>query len=121
MAYIDGIVLPVPGGNKDEYLAFAGKMDPIFLEYGATRVVEGWGDDVARGKTTDFFMATKAEEGENVVLSWIMWPDKATRDAGWAKIMQDPRMGPGAGHTPPYDGKRMFWGGFEVALDLGKD
>jgi uncharacterized protein YbaA (DUF1428 family) len=118
MAYIDGIVIPVPTDKKEAFIAHAGKMDPIFLEYGALRVVEGWGDDIARGKTTDFFMATKAEEGENVVFSWVIWPDKATRDAGWGKIMQDERM---SGDSPPFDGKRMFWGGFEAVLDLGKD
>jgi len=66
-------------------------------------------------------MATKAEEGENVVFSWIVWPDKAARDSGWEKVMQDPRMQPGANGDAPFDGKRMFWGGFEVALDLGND
>jgi uncharacterized protein YbaA (DUF1428 family) len=121
MAYIDGIVLPVPEGKKQAYIDFAGRMDPVFLEYGALRVVEGWGNDVMRGKTTDFFMATKAEEGENVVFSWIVWPDKAARDSGWEKVMQDPRMQPDANKDAPFDGKRMFWGGFEVALDIGKD
>jgi uncharacterized protein YbaA (DUF1428 family) len=121
MAYIDGIVLPVPTAKKDEYLAFANKMDAVFLEYGALRVVEGWGDDVAKGKNTDFFMAVKAEEGENVVFSWIVWPDKDARNAGWEKVMQDERMKPGASGPAPFDGQRMFWGGFEIALDIGKD
>lgn len=115
MAYVDGFVAPVPDGNKDAYLKMASKAAPVFIEYGATQVTETWGNDVPRGKTTDFFMATKAEDGENVVFSWVIWPDKATRDAGWAKIMEDERMKPDG--DMPFDGKRMFWGGFETILD----
>ena len=115
MSYVDGFVVAVPEGNKDAYIAMAGKAAPIFVEYGALHVMEGWGNDVPRGKTTDFFMAVKAEEGENVVFSWVIWPDKATRDAAWEKIMKDERMQPPA--DMPFDGKRMFWGGFESIVE----
>lgn len=117
MAYIDGFVVPVPEGNKQAYRAMAEKAAPIFREYGATRVVEGWGSDLPRGTNTDFFMATKAEDGENVVFSWIVWPSKETRDAAWEKIMADERMKPDG--DMPFDGKRMFWGGFETLVDEG--
>ena len=86
--------MPVPADNKEAYRAMAPKAAPIFQEYGATRVVEAWGDDVPDGKVTDYKRAVKAEDGENVVFSWIEWPYKAARDAGWAKIMQDERMKP---------------------------
>ncbi|MEI9851299.1 MAG: DUF1428 domain-containing protein [Sphingomonas sp.] len=118
MAYVDGFVVPVPEGKKQAYIEMAAKSAPIFRDHGATRVVEAWGSDLPRGKNTDFFMAVKAEEGENVVFSWIIWPDKATRDAGWEKVMTDPRMEPPA--EMPFDGKRMFWGGFEPIIDEGE-
>ena len=54
--------------------------------------------------------------GENVVFSFVIWPDKATRDAGWEKIMADPEMQPGAMEMP-FDGKRMFWGGFNPIVN----
>ncbi|MDG2535540.1 DUF1428 domain-containing protein [Sphingomonas sp. HITSZ_GF] len=117
MAYIDGFVAPAP--DREAYIKMAAKAAPIFLEHGAIRVVEGWGHDVPRGKTTDFYMAVKAEEGENVVFSWIEWPDKATRDAGWEKVMADERMKPEG--DMPFDGKRMFWGGFESIVDTAGD
>jgi uncharacterized protein YbaA (DUF1428 family) len=117
MSYVDGFIVPVPQGNKDAYRAMAAKAAPIFAEYGATHVMEAWGDDLPRGKATDFFMAVKAEEGENVVFSWITWPDKATRDAGWGKIMQDERMKPQG--DMPFSGPRMFWGGFEPLVEQG--
>ena len=119
MSYIDGFVVPVLEGNKEAYRAMAAKAAPIFREYGATRVVEGWGSDLPRGKTTDFFMATKAEEGENVVFSWIIWPSKEVRDSGWEKVMADERMKPDM-ENMPFDGKRMFWGGFEPIVDEGE-
>jgi uncharacterized protein YbaA (DUF1428 family) len=115
MGYTDGFIVPVPEGGKEAYRAMAQKAAPIFQEYGATRVIEAWGDDVPDGKVTDYKMAVKAEDGENVVFSWIEWPDKATRDAGWAKVMADERMKPPA--EMPFDGKRMFWGGFAPIVD----
>lgn len=113
--YADGYVLPVPNANKDAFLAMAEKAAPVFLEYGATRVVEAWGDDIRDGTVTDFKKAVKAEEGENVVFSYVEWPDKKTRDDGWVKIMADERMQPDG--EMPLDRQRMFWGGFEVMLD----
>ena len=117
MIYIDGFVVPVKAGTTTEaYVAFAEKFAPIFRDYGATRVVEGWGDDVPHGKLTDFRRSVQATEGETVVLSWIEWPDKATRDAGMKKIMEDPRMHPGM--EMPFDGKRMIFGGFQAVVDF---
>ncbi|HEX9954577.1 MAG TPA: DUF1428 domain-containing protein [Allosphingosinicella sp.] len=114
--FVDGLVLPVPHGNREAYLALAQKAAGDFTRYGANRLVEAWGDDIKDGKVTDFRRAVLAEEGENVVFSFIEWPDKATRDAGWGKMMADPanQLDPA---NQPFDGKRMFWGGFEIILD----
>ena len=117
-AYTDGLVVPVPTANRDAYRQLASKSAAIFKEYGATRVIEAWGDDIPDGKTTDFRRAVKAEEGENVVFSFIEWPDKAARDTAWSKIMEDERMKPQG--DMPFDGKRMFWGGFQPILDTAK-
>jgi uncharacterized protein YbaA (DUF1428 family) len=115
-AFVDGFVLPVPHANRGAYLALAQRAAANFEECGALRLVEAWGDDVPDGKVTDFRRAVKASEGENVVFSFLEWPDKATRDAGWAKMMEDPEMQHDHDKTL-FDGKRMFWGGFEVILD----
>jgi len=115
MAYVDGFLAAVRAGNKDEYLDHARKAADIFVEYGAARVVETWGDDVPDGKLTDFRRAVQAEEGEVVVFSWIEWSSKEARDAGWKKVMEDPRMRQGA--APPFDGKRLVYGGFAPLLD----
>ena len=116
--YIDGWVVPVPSDKKDAYQAIAQKMAGTFKGLGALRVVEAWGDDVPDGKVTDYKRAVKAEEGENIVYSYVEWPDKATRDAGWAKMMEDPAM---QNQDMPFDGKRMFWGGFEPMIDTARE
>jgi uncharacterized protein YbaA (DUF1428 family) len=114
--YADGYVVPVPKNNKKAYREMAAKAADVFKEYGATRIVEAWGDDVPAGEVTDFRRAVKANEGETVVFSFVEWPDKATRDAAWPKIMEDSRMQPDRDKMP-FDGKRMFWGGFRPILD----
>jgi uncharacterized protein YbaA (DUF1428 family) len=114
--YIDGFVLPVPEGKRQAYHDLAARMAGKFKEYGAVRVVEAWGDDVRDGEVTDYKKAVKAEPGENIVFSWIEWPDKATRDAAWGKLMADHDEQPSKDEMP-FDGMRMFWGGFQPVVD----
>jgi len=116
MAYIDGFVIPVPAGNREAYLKVAAAAAPVFMEHGALQVVECWGDDIADGKITDFRTAVKAEPGENVVFSWIVWPSKEARDAGNAKVMADPRMDMPV-EDMPFSGQRLIFGGFVPLLD----
>ena len=116
MAYIDGFVIPVAPGKKEEYRKMAALAAPMFMEFGAIEIVECFEDDVPEGKVTDFRRAVKAEEGENVVFSWIEWPSKQARDEAWPKLMADERMQPDHANMP-FDGKRMFWGGFSTLVD----
>jgi uncharacterized protein YbaA (DUF1428 family) len=117
MSYIDGFVIPVPTGKKQAYKEMAAKAAPIFTEYGATHIVECWGDDVPDGKVTDFKRAVNAEAGESVVFSWIVWPSKAVRDAANQKMQDDPRMK--MTEDMPFDARRMIFGGFEILLETG--
>ena len=113
--YVDGYLLPVPEGKKEAYRALAQKVAGKFTDYGAVRVVEAWGDDVPEGKVTDYQRAVKVQDGEGIIYSYVEWPDKETRDKGWATLMSDPDMQ--ADHEMPFDGKRMFWGGFAPLID----
>lgn len=121
MTYVDGFVLAVPTANRQKFIEHAQKGDSVFIEMGAVRVLECWGDDVPDGKLTDFRRAVQATESETVVFSWIEWPDKATRDAAMARMDEvmktDPRMSPE--HNPmPFDGARMIFGGFSPVVTL---
>ena len=116
--YIDGYVLPVPAANKDAYARLAQDMTALFKEFGALRVVEAWGEGTPDGEVTDYNRATLKQPDERVVYAWIEWPDKATRDACWARSMTDERMKPQT--EPPFDGKRMMWGGFAPILDTAR-
>ena len=118
MSYIDGFVIAVPTANRQAFIDHATAADGLFMEHGALRVIEAWGDDVPDGVTTDFRKAVKAEEGEVVVFAWIEWPDKATRDAGLKAAMADERMK--AIPAMPFDGKRMIFGGFSTVVALEK-
>lgn len=87
---------------------------PYFKKLGATRVVEGWGDDVPNGKLTDFYRATQAKDDETIVFSWIEYPDKETRDAANETMTNDPAA---AEMEMPFDASRMFFGGFVPVVD----
>lgn len=115
--YADGFVTPVSPDKREAYRDMAEKAAAVFREHGALRSVECWGDDVPDGKVTDFRRAVSATDGEAVVFSFLEWPDKAARDEGWKKVMADPRMQPDPA-TMPFDGKRMFWGGFTLVVQL---
>ncbi|MEM6667071.1 MAG: DUF1428 domain-containing protein [Pseudomonadota bacterium] len=117
MTFVEGFLAAVPTANRDAFIAHSRVMSGICRENGALRVVDCWGADVPDGKVTSFPMAVKLAEGETVAFSWIEWPDKDTRDAGWAKMMEDPRMTPEA-NPMPFDGLRIVMGGFDVVVDL---
>ncbi|WP_333826983.1 DUF1428 domain-containing protein [Pararhodobacter sp.] len=118
MAYYTGSVGAVPTANKGKYLEHLTAAWPLFNSYGATRMVETWGVDVPKGKVTDFYGAVDARDDESIVFSWIEWPDKATADASWQKMTNDPAMK----QMPemPFDGSRMIFGGFSPVYEAGQ-
>jgi uncharacterized protein YbaA (DUF1428 family) len=117
MTYFTGAVAAVPTINKDKYVDHVAAAWPLFRSYGATRMVETWGADVPKGKVTDFYGAVNAKEDEAIVFSWIEWPDKATADASWQKMQDDPAMK--AMPEMPFDGSRMIFGGFTPVYEGG--
>ena len=114
--YADGYIVPVPDANKEAYRELAQKMSGVFIDYGATRVVEAWADDVPDGKVTDYARAAHKKDGESIVYSWVEWPSKEARTQGWEKMMADERMKASSENTP-FDGARMIYGGFAPIVE----
>ena len=118
MRYVDGYVLPVPKKNVAAYRRMAQKAGKVWRDHGALEYIECVADDVKPGKQTSFPQSVKLKAGETVVFAYIVYKSRAHRDRVNAKVMKDPRlanmMDPKA---LPFDGKRMFWGGFKVLVE----
>ena len=116
--YVDGFVVPVPRKNLAAYRRMAQKAGKVWKEHGALEYVEAVADDVKPGKQTSFPQSVKLKRDETVVFAYIVYRSRAHRDSVNAKVMKDPRlksmMDPKA---MPFDGKRMFWGGFSQLLN----
>jgi uncharacterized protein YbaA (DUF1428 family) len=119
MAYVDGFVTPVQRSRLDEYKALSAQAGEVWREHGALSFRECIADDVPVGKVTSFPQAVQLQEGEVVFFSYITYPSREVRDSCNEKVMADPRlahmMDPA---NMPFDGKRMFFGGFEVMIDV---
>lgn len=120
MTFFDGFVIAVPTANREKYQHHCETADSWFLENGALRVVEAWGEDVPTGEVTDFHRAVAAKEDETVCFAFVEWPDRATRDAAMAKMMSgemvDDRFDQEK-NPMPFDGKRLIFGGFDAIYD----
>lgn len=119
MGYIDGFVVPVPKRKLDAYRSMARKAGKVWREHGALLYVEGVADDVKKGKHTSFPQSVKLRPGETVVFSYIVYTSRTHRDRVNAKVMKDPRLKPMMDPKAlPFDGKRMFWGGFKTLVEM---
>ena len=117
MSYVDGFVLPVPRKKLQAYRAMARKAGKVWREHGALEYVECVADDVKPGKHTSFPQSVKLKPGETVVFAYIVYKSRAHRDRVNAKVMKDPRLGSMMDPKAlPFDGKRMFWGGFKLLV-----
>ncbi|MEZ2351057.1 DUF1428 domain-containing protein [Caballeronia sp. RCC_10] len=118
--YVDGFVVPVPIDKIDAYRAMAEEAGNIWLEHGALQFVEAIADDVKPGELTSFPQSVQLKEGETVAFSWILYDSREQRDAVNEKVMNDPRLKAMMEKAPPpFDGKRMFFGGFKTLVELG--
>jgi uncharacterized protein YbaA (DUF1428 family) len=117
--YVDGFVIPVPKKNTEAYRRLARLAGKVWREHGALEYVECIADDVKKGKWTSFPQAVKLKPGEAVWFSWIVYKSRKHRDQVLAKVMKDPRLAKTMDpRKMPFDGKRMFWGGFKAMVEL---
>jgi uncharacterized protein YbaA (DUF1428 family) len=116
--YVAGLVIPVPHQKMEAYRAWAESGARIFRDYGCLEIVECWEDFVPDGKETDFRRAVAAKEGEKIVFTWQVWPDKASFEAAEAKMHEDEVLD--TSQEPPFDAKRLILGCFQPLLSMGR-
>ena len=117
MTYVDGFVMAVPKARLDEYKALSRLSGAVWKEHGALSFVECEADDAPYGERTSFPRAVQAKDDEVVIFSWATYKDRQSRDATMKKVMDDPRLKDSM-TNPPFDAKRMIFGGFESFLEL---
>ncbi|MBI3545347.1 MAG: DUF1428 domain-containing protein [Gammaproteobacteria bacterium] len=119
MNYVNGFVVPVPTKNLMAYRRLARLAGKVWRAHGALKYTECLADDVKPGKHTSFPQSVKLKRGETVVFAWVVYKSRKHRDSVNAKAMKDPRLVAMMNHkTMPFDGKRMFWGGFKTMVSL---
>lgn len=116
--YVDGFVTPVPKDKLAAYRRLARKFGALWIRHGALEVHECAADDVKPGKLTSFPQAVKLKPDELVVFSWIVFKSRRHRDAVNKKVMADALVAGADMKDMPFDGKRMFWGGFEPIVQF---
>lgn len=116
--YVDGFIVPVPKANLEKYRKVASDAGAVWKKYGALEYREAFADDVKPGKLTSFPQSVNLKDDETVVFSWITYKSRAHRDEVNEKVMKDPLMANMKPEDMPFDGPRMIYGGFEIAVDL---
>ncbi len=117
MSYVDFFNIPLPKENEAKYTEMAKVFSTVMKEHGLLHFWEAIAENVPTGEVTDFHRAVQAKENETIVSACYVWPDKETRDKAWELGMKDERM---EGFNPekmPFDGMRMFWGGFRTLVE----
>jgi len=119
MPYIDAILIPVPKAKLDTYKRMSEEWGNAHLRHGALYYSDSIGDDVPVGKVTSWPQAVQLKDDEVIALAWVVYKNKADRDRIGKAVMEDPQLKESMDPSKmPFDGKRMFWGGFETILGL---
>lgn len=126
MKYVDGFVLVVKKGRLAEYRKMARDAGKIWKKHGALAYVEAIGDDMnpkMEGmEMVGFEKMSKARQGEDVFFSYIVYKNKAHRDAVNKKVMVEmkeiSKNNPNHMKNMPFDMKRFSYGGFKAIVDL---
>lgn len=117
--YIDAIVIPVPRANLDSYKHASEEWGNACLRHGALYYSDSISNDAQPGKVTSFPQAVQLKDGEVIALAWVVYRNKEERNRINKAVMEDPQLKESMDPSNmPFDGKRMFWGGFETIVGL---
>ncbi len=117
--YVDGFLVPVPKKNIGAYTKMSKKAGKVWKEHGAIDYVEAVGDDLKpEGMLTFFPKLANAKSNDVVMFSFITYKSRKHRDQVVKKVMGDPRITESMKDKPPFDFKRMAYGGFKSLVHL---
>lgn len=119
LPYIDAIVTPVPRAKLDTYKRMSKEWGDAHIKRGALYYSDAISDDAQPGKVTSFPQALHLKDDEVIALGWVVYKNKADRDRISKEVMEDPQLKASMDPSKmPFDGKRMFWGGFETIIGI---
>ncbi|MGE3466264.1 MAG: DUF1428 domain-containing protein [Pyrinomonadaceae bacterium] len=117
--YADVYLVPVPEENIAAYKKLANAAGKLFIKHGALRYREYVASDLDVEEIVPFPKRIKLKEGETLVYAAVEFKSEAHRNKTMKAIMADPELGAMMeGKKPPFDYKRMVYGGFKVLVDL---
>jgi len=117
--FLDVVVIPVPRAKLDVYKQMSAEWGKAHLRHGAMYFSDAIGEDVQSGKLTSFPQAVQLKDDEVVAVSWVVYKSKEDRDRVTAAVRDDPQLKEQMDASKmPFDGKRMFWGGFQTIVGL---
>jgi uncharacterized protein YbaA (DUF1428 family) len=122
--YIDGFVFPVPKKKFAAYKKMAAEGAAAWKKFGALEYFECKGDDLkpkamGAGKQRSFTAAANAKAGEEVWFSFIVFKNRAHRDAVNKKVMAyfAKKYADQKDWVMPFDPKKMVYGGFKAVIN----
>jgi uncharacterized protein YbaA (DUF1428 family) len=120
--YIEAIVIPVPRASLDSYKRMSAQWGNAHVRLGALYYSDSISDDVQPGKVTSFPQAVQLKDDEVIALAWVVYRSKEDRDRISKAVMEEPELKESMDPSKmPFDGKRMFWGGFEAIIGIAAE
>ncbi len=117
--YVDVYLLPIPEENIPAYRKLATKAGKVFIKHGALKYREYEASDLAAEGVVPFPKKIKLKEGETLIYAAVEFRSESHRNKAMKSIMADPDMNAMMdGKEPPFDYKRMVYGGFKILVDL---
>ena len=118
--YADVYLLPILEENVAAYKKIASAAGKVFMKHGALKYREYVASDLKTEDVIPFTRIIKLKPGETIIYAAVEFDSEAHRNKAMKKIMADPElMAMMPKHQkPPFDYKRMVYGGFKVLVDL---
>ena len=118
--YADVYLCPMPEENVPAYKKIAAAAGKIFMKHGALRYREYVASDLNVEEVVPFTKVVKLKPGETLVYAAVEFKSETHRNSVMKKVMADPDMMAIVPNDqkPPFDYKRMVYGGYKVLVDL---